>query len=157
MESSGEPAGTWTPHQSLLWSQLDILLGSLLHSLLLSILDDCMAGQYLRAAAEICIHWEELSCPRDAFGRWKSPCCWELWQECWQTESTCLSASGTLITITNTIIIAIIARAIVPLPSSLSAMIRMCTHTPTLSAPQGADFPRISESQDPIFYLFCRM
>ena len=142
-ESTREPAGTWTPYQSLLWSLLDILLGSLL--------DISMTEQCLRAAPERCILWKELSFPHDAFGGRKSLSLWKVWHEYWSTESTCLSPSGTMITISNTIIIAIITMAIIPLPSPLSALDWMCTHTPTICRLQAADFARKSESQDPIF------
>ena len=155
MESTGEPAGIWTPYQSLVWSLLDILLESLLYTLLESLLDYCITVQCLRDAAERCKHNEELSFLRDAFGRWKSMSRWKVWLECWRTESTWLSASGTICTITNTIIIAIITMAIIPLTSSLSALDWICAHTPTIWRLQAADFARTSESYNPIFYFFC--
>jgi len=157
MESTGEPTGTWTPYQSLLWSVFDIILGSLHHSLRESLLDIFMTEQCLRAAPERCMLQEELSFPHDAVGGWKSLGVWQVWHEYWQTESPCLSPSGTMITITNTIIIAIITMAIIPLPSSLSALDRMCTHTPTICRLQEADFARKSVTQDPIFYYFCKI
>ena len=156
-ESTGKPAGTWTRYQSLLWSLLDILLGSLLHSLRESLLDISMTEQCLRAAPERCMLREELSFPQDAFARRKSLSLWMVRHEYWWTESTCLSPSGTKITITNTIIIAIITMAIIPLPSSLSALDWLCTHAPTICRLQAADFARKSEFQDPIFYFFCRL
>jgi hypothetical protein len=146
METTGEPAGIWTPYQSLVWSLLDILLISLFYSFLQSLLNDCASVQCLRAAAERCKHRKELNIPRDAFGWGKSMSCWKILHECWWTESTWLSASDTIFTITNTIIIAIINLAIMPLTSSLSALDWMCTHTPTICRLQVADFARTSES-----------
>ena len=156
-ESTGETAGTWMPYQSLLWSLLDILLGSLLHSILERLLEVCMTEQCLRAAPERCILRKELSCPHEPFGWGQSLGLWKVWCKCWRTESTCLSSSGTMITITNTNIITIITMAIIPLPSSQSAMNWMCTHTPTICRLRAADFATKSESQDPIVYFFCRI
>jgi len=156
MESTGEPAGTWTPYQSLLWSLLAILLGSLVHSILESMLEVCMTEQCLRAAPGWCILRKQLSCPHDAVGRGQSPGLKMVWHECWWTESTCLRASGNMITITNNII-TIITMAIIPLPSSQSALNWVCTHTPTICTLQAADFARTSESKDSIFYFFCWM
>jgi hypothetical protein len=146
MESTGEPAGIWTPYQSLVWSLLDILLVSLFYSLLQSMIDDCIWVQCLGAVAERCKHCEELSFPRDASGQWKSMSCWKVLHQCWQTESTWLNTSGTMFTITNTIIIVIITMAIIPLTSSLSALDWMCIHTHTICRLQAADFVRTSES-----------
>jgi len=146
MESTGEPAGIWTPYQSLVWSLLDILLVSLFYSLLQSVLDDCITAQCLRAAAERCKDCEELSFPYYAFRQCKSMRYWKVLHECWRTESTWLSASGTIFTITYTIIITIITMAIIPLTSSLSALDWMCTHTPTIGRLQAPDFARTSAS-----------
>jgi len=156
-ESTGEPAGTSTPYQSLLWSLLHILLGSLLHSLLESLLCVCMKELCVRAAPKRCVLQEELGFPPDALGRWKSLSSWNGWHKCWRTEPTCLNASGTMITITNNIIITIITMAIIPLPSSLSALDCICTHIPTICRLWAAGFARKSESQDPIVYFFCRI
>jgi len=145
MESTGEPAGIWTPYQNLVWSLLDILLISLSYRLLQSLLNDWITGQCLRATAERCKHHEKLSFPCDVFGRGKSISCWKVLDECWGTESTWLSASGTMFTITNTVIIAIITMAIIPLTLSLSALDWMGTHTPTIWRLQAADFARTSE------------
>ena len=157
MESTGKPAGIWTPYQSLVWSLLDILLVCLFYSLLQSLLDDCITAQCLRAAAERCKHREMVSFPHNTFGRWKSISCWKVWHECCQTESTWLSPFGTTFTITNSIIITIITMAIIPLTLSLSALDWICTYTPTICRLQAADFARTSESKDPIFYFFCRI
>jgi hypothetical protein len=145
MESTGKPAGIWTPYQSPVWSLLDILHVSLLYSLLQRLLDDCIAVQCLRAAAERCKHRKEWSFLCDSFGRWKSMSCWKALHDYWQTESTWLSASSTIFTMTNTII-TFITMAIIPLTSSLSALDWMCTHTSTMCRLQAADFARTSES-----------
>jgi hypothetical protein len=147
MESTGKPAGSWTPYQSLVWSLLDtIQLVSLLYSLLQSLLDDCITAQCLRAAAERCKHHEKLSFPCDVFGQRKSMSCLNVLHEYWGTQSTWMSACSTMFTITNTIIIAIITVAIIPLTLSLSAQDWMCTHTPTICRLQAADFAWTSES-----------
>ena len=152
--STGEPAGTWTPYPSLLWSLHDILLVSPLYSLLRSLLDACMTARWSRAAAGRCIHWQQLSFPQDAFGWWKFIRYWKVWHECWRTESIYLSAPGTMITITNTFIVTIISMAIIPLPSSLSALDWMCIHSPTICRLQAADCARKSESDDRISFFF---
>ena len=146
METTGEPAGIWTPYQSLVWSLLDNLLISLFYSLLQSLLDNCITAQCLRAVAERCKGREELSVLCNAFRRWKSISGWKVLHEYWRTESTWLSPAGTIFTITNTVIIAIITIAITPLTPSLSALDSMCTHTATICRLQGADFGRTSES-----------
>jgi hypothetical protein len=146
MESTAEPAGIWTPYQSLVWSLYDIMLVSLFYSLLQSVIDDCISAQCLKAAAERWKHREELYYPCNVFSWWKSVSCWKVLHKYWWTQSTWLSASGTMFTITNTIIIAIITMAIIRLTSSLSGLNWMCTHTPTICRLQAADFARISES-----------
>jgi hypothetical protein len=147
METTGEPAGIWTPYQSLVWSLLDILLICLFYSSLLqSLLDYCITVQCLRAAAERCKHHEEFSFPCNAFGQWKSMSYGKVLHECWWTESTWLSASGTIFTISNTIIITIITMVMIPLTSLLLALDWMYTHTPTIWRLQAADFARTSKS-----------
>jgi hypothetical protein len=153
-ESTGEPDGTWTADQSILWSLLEILLEMTLYSLLESLLVLCITEQCSWAAPEGCTLWEELSFPHNAFGWWKHVSWWMVWHECSQIESTCLSPSGTMITITNTIIITIITMAIISLQSSLSAPNWMCTNTHTICSLWVADCARYYESQDPIFYFF---